>query len=58
MGEEDFEQTLIEYAEDEASEIATCLIKFRQRAPSCNLCRFSEFCDYLAIHLAELEAEG
>ena len=58
MSEKDLEQALIERAEDEASEVAICLFKFRRHHESCAACRFRGFCETLVPYLEELEAEG
>jgi len=58
MSQNDFKEALIEYAKDEATEIALCLIKFKQNAPDCVGCPYREFCTKLKDKLDEGEAQG
>ena len=41
------EQDLIDHAEDEAKDVASCLWKYRQLHESCSWCNSKSFCDYL-----------
>lgn len=50
-------QDLIEYAKDEASEVAVCLWRFRKKHESCYGCSTLEFCDLLMEKLGAWEKE-
>jgi len=51
------EQDLIEYAEEEATEVAICLWKFRQKHDSCSGCSTRGFCDLLLKKLQGWEEQ-
>lgn len=56
MTSEDIKEALIEYAEEEAGEIARCLFTYRQK--HCIACEFRGFCDKLLKKLREQEEEA
>lgn len=51
------DQDLIEYAQEEATEVAICLWKFRQKHDSCSGCSTRGFCDLLLKKLQGWEEE-
>jgi len=47
-------EDIIDYAQDEAGDVADCLWKYRQLSPSCGGCKFKQFCDHIKEELDTL----